>query len=399
VRVPFTKNYCPIQIGQSLIFLSLIGVITSPPIANTFLVLTTIWVLSFKELRIRLWVFLNSTTGYFLASFIIILIIGLTYSSGTNSEKLHEIWGWRKVLALPLAASLFINSPDGKNKFLKRFFIFCWVCCLISLGLFLLGKSGIIFRNYVTQGLIFSIASLISVHFFSKKDTTNIHKILLGFGFALFLGNILFISISRSGYLAFFAMITFFALLHNSLTLVKKIKYLSIFTATTTLLFYLNPITSNRISLANEEFKSGVLTSQATSVGFRITFLKHTLPIIEKDPLFGVGTGGFKNSYSKQVSGLPFPENQLTADPHNQYLKIWAENGIVGLFIFLALLISISRQKSNYSSKIIGGITLISWCLTSLTNSHFATFNEGQFIWLWLGIFFASDKLIYQTKS
>lgn len=399
MKVPFTQNYCPIQIGQSLIFLSLIGVITSPPIANTFLVLTTIWVLSFKELRIRLWFFLNSTTGYFLASFIIILIIGLTYSSGTSSEKLHEIWGWRKILALPLAASLFINSPNGKNKFLKRFFIFCWGCCLFSLGLFLLDKSGIIFRNYVTQGLIFSIASLISVHFIFRKDTTHFHKILLSFAFLLFFGNVLFISISRSGYVAFFAMISLFALLQNSLTLVKKIQYLSIFIAITTLLFYLNPITSTRISLANDEFKAGLSISQATSVGFRITFLKHSLPIIDKDPLFGVGTGGFKNAYSKQVSGLPFPENQLTADPHNQYLKIWAENGIIGLFIFLALLISIAMQKSNSSSRLIGLITLVSWCITSLTNSHFATFNEGQFIWIWLGIFFASDNLICQTKS
>ncbi len=393
----FTKKYSTLQIGQSLIFLSLVGVITSPPIANVFLGLTAIWVISFKDLRVRLWLFLNSTTGYLLASFIIILIIGLSYSPGTNSEKLNEIWGWRKVLALPLAASLFINSPGGKIFFLKKFFIFCLVFCLISFGLFLLGKNGIIFRNYVTQSLIFSIASLITLHFISKKDTTNSHKLFLSFVFLLFFGNILFISISRSGYVAFFVMITLFALLNNSLTLVKKIKYLSIFTSIAILLFYLNPITSNRISLANDEFKSGLLTSQATSVGFRITFLKHTLPIIDENPFFGVGTGGFKNSYSKQVSNLPFPENQLTTDPHNQYLKIWAENGIIGLFIFLALLISISTQKSNYSSKIIGVIILASWCITSTTNSHFATFNEGQFIWLWLGVFFASENLIYQT--
>jgi hypothetical protein len=35
---------------------------------------------------------------------------------------------------------------------------------------------------------------------------------------------------------------------------------------------------------------------------------------------------------------------------------------------------------------------LLAWCATSLFSSHFSTFTEGRFIYIWLGIMLASES-------
>jgi hypothetical protein len=39
----------------------------------------------------------------------------------------------------------------------------------------------------------------------------------------------------------------------------------------------------------------------------------------------------------------------------------------------------------------LGLSVLAAWCVTSLFSSHFSTFAEGRFIWLWLGVCLARD--------
>jgi O-antigen ligase len=80
------------------------------------------------------------------------------------------------------------------------------------------------------------------------------------------------------------------------------------------------------------------------------------------------------------MDGMP------THDPHNQFLKIAAEHGLLGLAVFLALLAAAFRQRGAPPPyRLLGLGVLAAWCATSLFNSHFSTFAEGRFIWLWLG--------------
>lgn len=41
---------------------------------------------------------------------------------------------------------------------------------------------------------------------------------------------------------------------------------------------------------------------------------------------------------------------------------------------------------------------LVAWMITSLFNSHFASFNEGVFIWGWLGLCFAFPYLTKRSN-
>jgi len=124
----------------------------------------------------------------------------------------------------------------------------------------------------------------------------------------------------------------------------------------------------------------------------RMVIWKHTIELIQDRPLLGFGTGSFEAAYSQKIKDNPEWEKNILHDPHNQFLKIWAEMGIFGLMVFLSMLTSSLFQKSSKMYLHLGIGVLLAWCATSLFSSHFSTFTEGRFIYIWLGIMLASES-------
>ena len=60
----------------------------------------------------------------------------------------------------------------------------------------------------------------------------------------------------------------------------------------------------------------------------RMEFFHYTVEIIQDHPLVGVGTGGFMQAYAQHVQNLGLP---VPTHPHNQYLLVMVQVGIVGL--------------------------------------------------------------------
>jgi O-antigen ligase len=78
-------------------------------------------------------------------------------------------------------------------------------------------------------------------------------------------------------------------------------------------------------------------------------------------------------------------------DPHNQYLRVTVEAGVLGLLAFLGLIVGAARQPAAQPYRSCGLALLAAWSVTSLFNSHFQTFNEGHLIALLLGALLAPD--------
>jgi O-antigen ligase len=211
-------------------------------------------------------------------------------------------------------------------------------------------------------------------------------KIIPGISVIIFLENIAQISIGRSGYVALIMMvIIFFWLYPLKLSIPQKIGVVTLSITLIGLLLILTPTSRDRILLAKSQYQTSLTKSEETSIGLRVIFWKNTLEMVPKYWLLGTGTGGFEKAYIEQIKNYQNAEKVPTADPHNQYLKILIEHGILGLTTFLVLLVTLAKQQSLPPYKTIGISTLIAFCITSLTNAHFSTFNEGQFIWIWLG--------------
>ncbi len=131
--------------------------------------------------------------------------------------------------------------------------------------------------------------------------------------------------------------------------------------------------------------KAGELTllftegSASGTAARRMDFYRTTLAAIPDHPLFGSGIG----SWSKFYFG-----NDQRNYPHNLFLEITFEEGLLGLTAFLALLIlvelSISRMLSaSHSYFLVLGL-LVFYCLAVSLFS--GDLDDNRVLWLWIGV-------------
>jgi O-antigen ligase len=117
-------------------------------------------------------------------------------------------------------------------------------------------------------------------------------------------------------------------------------------------------------------------------MGIRVILYENTLDLVRQRPLFGVGTGGFGAAYAAQVQGKYSDwRSQPSLDPHNQYLFFLAEQGLVGLAVFLTFIgLALADRGDGGPTRLVAIGLLLGWCATSLLSSHFQTFAEGHLL-------------------
>jgi O-antigen ligase len=395
----------PLTIAQYLVIGGLVSIAISPPLANIFIALSLIATLSVSTIRNQLIAFFKTKLGYACIAFIAVLFSGLLYGIESNGVVASSIWGWRKFLMLPIATAIFMNAPHAKQRLVNTFWLACLILGIYSFFTFLVPTftsqevPGVVVRNHATQGLFFSVAAIIALANSLNLLLTNWLRVISGISVPFFISNIALIATGRSGYIALTVMlVSFLFLFLTKLSILKKSLICIISLMVLISIFANSPASRNRIELAKKEFYSTEQQSKETSVGYRLNFWNNSVAIVPNYYLFGTGTGGFEKAYAKQVAGKTGIEATVTGDPHNQYLKILIEHGIFGLLIFLSIIVLLFKQISTNPFKSIGLSTLLAFSSTSLFNSHFSTFNEGQFIWIFAGSLLSSEALSMNKK-
>jgi len=94
-----------------------------------------------------------------------------------------------------------------------------------------------------------------------------------------------------------------------------------------------SPLFKNRIQQISYDLAL-FTTNPNTSLGHRIVFAENTMEMIKASPFFGVGTGDFPAEYTK-INLINSPAVKSTVQPHNMYLYVQAQLGLLGLVSFL----------------------------------------------------------------
>jgi O-antigen ligase len=203
------------------------------------------------------------------------------------------------------------------------------------------------------------------------------------------ISNVLYLTPGRSGYIAFLILAMIF--IWTSMSGKQRYWGSAIAVLLLGLLLYSSTTARQRIYQAYNQFMTYQESQEYSSIGIRIIMLKNTYQIIMERPIFGHGTGGYTEAYRHQIitNDETGWKAQLSSDPHNQYLIITAEQGIFGLIAFLAFIFSAFLQKGTDKYRIMGLAILLAWCTTSLFSSHFSTYSDGRFLYLWCGAMLA----------
>ncbi len=403
----FSKNLDTISIAQYLVIGGLASISISPPLANIFIALSLIATLSSTAIRNQLLDFFKTKLGYACIAFILVLFSGLIYGIETNNVIASSIWGWRKFLMLPIAAAVFMYAPHAKQNLINAFWFVCLILVIYSFITFInptlstkQDVAGVVVRNHATQGLFFAVSAMIAVANVLNVNFPNWLRIISGLTVPLFIANIAMVATGRSGYVAIAVMTVAFLFIQlEKASIGKKILISFVGFLVVSGLLLNTQISRNRIELAKHEFVSEVDQTKETSIGYRLTYWKNTFEMLPKYALLGTGTGGFEKAYTNQVEGKSGTAGVVTGDPHNQYLKILVEHGILGFAVFLSILILLLKQPVTNPFRAIGIASLLAIATTSLFNSHFSTFNEGQFIWILAGAMFATEKIGTKIKT
>ena len=92
-----------------------------------------------------------------------------------------------------------------------------------------------------------------------------------------------------------------------------------------------------RLAEFASDIRANSTSQESIPTASRRDFWKKAIGFIKVDPLFGHGTGSTKSLYQSLESVNPSPYGEAVPDPHNQFLAIVIQVGLVGGALLLAM--------------------------------------------------------------
>lgn len=256
-----------------------------------------------------------------------------------------------------------------------------------------------IFHSHITQNNMMAFAVFLAL-LEARATITRTGKIGWSVFALLASFNILFMVQGRTGYIILVILFAWFAWTTLARYLKKRNKKVGwqvtaivlagmLFSAL--LVYNTSTQLRSRVDMAVAEFKaSSPENANATSIGERKTFVKNTLEVVREHPVFGVGTGGFAAAYAQQVEGKGLLK---TVNPHNEYLMISAQTGIIGLLLMLYLFYShgyYAKFLSNPFEQDAARGLLLAYIVNCSVNSALMDHADGLFFSFMTAVFFAN---------
>lgn len=284
-----------------------------------------------------------------------ILSCAIFYGSTPLTEASGVLGKYMDLAFIPLLMLLLSDEPNrqrAKQAFLASMGLTLALSYLVGLQLlapqhwmteFAAYNNPVIFHSHITQNNMMAFAIFLTL--LKLRDSASL-KQKVGWGIFALMGsiNVLFMVQGRTGYLIMVALLAWFILSSLAHRMEQRGKTLNLRQGTVVLLilgglmavtYQTSPRLHDRIGLVVSEFQAWQPNhGKNTSTGQRLDFYYNTLKVIQNQPLLGVGTGGFNAAFAHQIQGT---EAKPTHNPHNEYLMIAVQTGIIGAGLLLYL--------------------------------------------------------------
>jgi O-antigen ligase len=331
-------------------------------------------------------------------AFFCLHIVGLLWTNDLEwgIHIVHKMWYF--LLLLPILYSIVIkeNIPKYIASFLLAICLTEILSYLVWFELIDPFKNASVynptpFMSHVTYNVILAFAIyLVMFKLIIQRGLGKMQTFLYSF-FVFLMSFNMFITGGRAGQVAFFIVIGVLIFQFFSFSRIKAL-LVSLFIVP--LIFFsayqVSPIFQERVDLAfknSYNYSENITTNHQTSIGYRMTFALNSWEIIKNNPFFGVGTGDFPDEYKKiNMKNTPLMNN--ANNPHNMYILVLCQLGILGLISFMSIFyfqIKIAINSTNIFSKNVGFALPIMFLVIMLSDSYLL----GHFTTL-MYIFFSS---------
>ncbi len=318
-----------------------------------------------------------------------LIIAASSYSPATLDEALYTMKKYREFLLFPMIISFCSVTGSFCKKAENCFLGGCITLMLISYAIFFniipedrYGHS-IVF--HITHNFFMAVLSYWAVHKTISSSRYRLFWILIG---VLSISNLFYISPGRTGMLIFICLIPLVIFQHCRFRWVAILMLL--FVSCLTFFFFTSKNLNIRVQQVIQEIRHYEPGQSKTSIGQRFDWWRTSIDLITEKPLIGYGTGSYKTVLNNHQTKGHITE---TKNPHNEYLFITVQFGILGLFLFLAMMVSLwiqARKLSPDRRYLLQGVivAMLSGCLM---NSFFYDSLQGHFFIFLSALLLTSD--------
>lgn len=194
------------------------------------------------------------------------------------------------------------------------------------------------------------------------------------------------LSDGRTGYLLLLAVLAYFV----AVTFRGKALWTSALAAliVLTMAYGSSPLMRDRVAKGVDEV-TRIQDDKYTSVGNRLYLYQITPRMIAEKPLLGHGTGAYHTEICRFVDTPPGCHGWINWHPHNQFLFLTADHGLVGLLVYLGFLACMGwvayRSADRESGVLLGGL-LVLLIVNGLVNSPLWSGRESHLFFLMMGL-------------
>lgn len=287
-------------------------------------------VLSFPRLVVTNHLLFLSVTLFLL------LVVGLFYTPAPFQDAILFLKKYRELLLFPIVFSLIAYKGKSARIAENCFFLGCIFLMIVSYGIYFSlipsNRYGYSIVYHITHSYVMAtLAFWCLQRMFSSKKYLILWILL----FACASVNLFYITPGRTGMLGYILLVLLSCYQH--LPLKKSLPATLIFAILIGLAFTTSENFSNRFHEAVQEIQSYQPESggSRTSLGQRFDWWHNSIDLIKQAPYLGHGTGSFKTEQAKLIKGT---NTKATDNPHNEFLLISVQSGLIGGFLFVSLL-------------------------------------------------------------
>lgn len=278
------------------------------------------------------------------------IVIGLTSYPRLNSLfGLHNVYGGYLIIPLFLSLYLFISSKNSRAKAL-----WASISILLFSNLILTFSRG----TWLSIILAILIIGILTKNDLATRLKGKVKNLILGIVAVIALGSILSVAI-------------WFAAKANTDTTVNQ-------------------------TIPNSSYIFSGETTENNAFTDRLMYWKDATIVVSQSPLFGVGIGNYGDAIHKYTPDTKY----FASDPHNFYVKIFAEQGvIIGLLFVIMIITVVYRMTIAVRANKANSLQIILWTaiLTSLIHIGMEVDWNSPIIAIILFVFVGS--LISITKD
>lgn len=360
----------------------------STSLMDFFAVLTfCCWVLSGKILELPQ-LLKRSPVALIAVLLFVLFLISILYSSADLMYALGYLKKYRKLIFIPAVLSIMEESQEARKKAEYSFVAGCIVLLLISYAMHFsilpFYKYGDSILFHITHSFFMAILAFWSAHYFIESKQYRYFWLLLLLATVV---NSIYIAPGRTGMFVLPVLLLLFVV--QRLSLKKQFIGLFLLCSLFAGAFFTSDNFSSRLDQAWHEIATYEHGSSRTSLGQRFDWWHDSMELIKQKPLFGHGTGAFTMAHDKLIQGT---ETEPTDNPHNEYLLITVQLGLLGLFLFLMLFIVqwvCSLRLQEKDKYLVQGV-ILAMATGCIMNSFLFDSHQGHFYAFLSGIFFAS---------